>query len=116
NAWPNVFRQSRMIPAVEYIQANRVRTLLMRQMAELMRQVDVYVTPTFGNDNLLLTNLTGHPQVALPNGFRSNGTPTSITFTGQLFGEADLLAVAKAYQDATGFHQRHPQLQPTADS
>ncbi len=73
-----------------------------------MRQVDVYVSPTFGGDNLLLTNLTGHPQVVLPNGFRADGTPTSITFTGRLFGEAELLAVAKAYQDATGFHLRRP--------
>ncbi len=116
NAWPNVFRQARMIPAVEYIQANRVRTLLMRQMHALMRQVDVYVSPTFGGGNLLLTNLTGHPQVALPNGFRSDGTPTSITFTGRLFGEADLLAVAKAYQDATDFHLRRPQLEPAGAS
>jgi Asp-tRNA(Asn)/Glu-tRNA(Gln) amidotransferase A subunit family amidase len=113
-AWPNVFRQARMIPAVEYIQANRVRTLVMREMATLMRRVDAYVSPTFGGDNLLLTNLTGHPQVVLPNGFRSDGTPTSITFTGRLFGEADLLAVAKAYQDATDFHLRRPPLQPAS--
>ena len=114
NAWPNVFRQARMIPAVEYINANRVRTLLMREMEALMAQVDAYVSPTFGGGNLLLTNLTGHPQVALPNGFRADGTPTSITFTGRLFGEAELLAVAKAYQDATDFHLRRPELEPTA--
>ena len=110
NAWPNVFRQARMIPAVEYIQANRVRTLVMREMDTLMRRVDAYVSPTFGGGNLLLTNLTGHPQVVLPNGFRADGTPTSITFTGRLFGEAEILAVAKAYQDATDFHLRHPEL------
>ncbi len=115
NAWPNAFRQSRMIPAVEYIQANRVRTLVMREMEALMGRVDAYVSPTFAGGNLLLTNLTGHPQVVLPNGFRSDGTPTSITFTGRLFGEADLLAVAKAYQDATGFHLRHPELRPVAE-
>ena len=114
NAWPNVFRQSRLIPAVEYIQANRVRTLVMRQMDSLMQTVDAYVSPTFAGGNLLLTNLTGHPQVVLPNGFRSDGTPTSITFTGRLFGEADLLAIAKAYQDATAFHLRHPELKPVS--
>ncbi len=114
NAWPNVFRQSRMIPAVEYIRANRVRTLVMREMEALMRQVDVYLTPTFGGGNLLLTNLTGHPQVVLPNGFRADGTPTSTTFTGRLFGEAEVLAVAKAYQDATDFHLRRPRLEPLA--
>ncbi|MCR4438801.1 MAG: amidase [bacterium] len=110
NAWPNVFRHSRLIPAVEYIQANRVRTLLMQEMAKVMAQVDVYVVPTFGGNNLLLTNLTGHPCVVVPNGFTEKGTPTSITFVGKLFGEADLLRVAKAYQDATDFHLRHPAL------
>jgi Asp-tRNA(Asn)/Glu-tRNA(Gln) amidotransferase A subunit family amidase len=111
NAWPNVFRQARMIPAVEYLQANRLRTLVMQAMAEMMSQVDVYVCPSFGGSNLLLTNLTGHPCVVLPNGFTEKGTPTSITFMGKLFGEAQTMAVAKAYQDATEFHQRHPLLE-----
>ncbi|MFQ5770154.1 MAG: amidase family protein [bacterium] len=108
NAWPNVFRQAHMIPAVEYIQANRVRTKVMAAMAELMSQIDVYVVPSFGGSNLLLTNLTGHPAVVLPNGFTEKGTPTSISFIGKLFGEAETLAVAKAYQDATDFHLKHP--------
>ena len=110
NAWPNVFRQSRFIPAVEYINANRVRTQLMEAMVRSLADVDVYVVPSFVGSNLLLTNLTGNPCVVLPNGFRSEGTPTSITFLGQLFGEAETLAVAKAYQDATDFHLRHPTL------
>ena len=80
-----------------------------RAMDELMQSVDLYVSPTFAGDNLLRTNLTGHPAVVLPNGFRaSDGTPTSITFTGRLFGETELLQVAAAWQDATGFHTRHP--------
>jgi len=111
NAWPNVFRQSRLIPAVEYIQANRVRTIAMQLMAEIMSDVDVYVTPSFVGSNLLLTNLTGHPSVVLPNGFREDDTPTSITFMGRLFDEAAVLAVARAYQQATDFHRRHPRLQ-----
>lgn len=110
NAWPNSFRQGQTIPAVAYIQANRIRTLLMREMDRLFADLDVYIAPTYGGDNLLLTNLTGHPQVTLPNGFRKDGTPTSLTFTGRLFGEAELLAIAKAYQDATGFHLRVPEL------
>jgi Asp-tRNA(Asn)/Glu-tRNA(Gln) amidotransferase A subunit family amidase len=74
--------------------------------------VDVYVAPTYGGGNLLLTNLTGHPAVVLPNGFRSeDGTPTSITFTGSLFGESDLLAVAHAYQSATDFHLKRPSVE-----
>jgi Asp-tRNA(Asn)/Glu-tRNA(Gln) amidotransferase A subunit family amidase len=110
DAWPNVFREARTIPAVEYIQANRIRTLLMLAMADLMTEIHAYICPTFGAGNLLLTNLTGHPAVVLPNGFRKDGTPTSITFTGRLFGEAELLALAKTYQDATGFHLKHPAL------
>ena len=109
-AWPNEFRMARTIPAVEYLQANRVRTLLMRDMARIMEDIDVYVCPSFGGDNLLLTNLTGHPAVVVPNGFTDNGSPTSITFTGRLYGEAETLAVAQAYQEATGFHLKHPPL------
>jgi Asp-tRNA(Asn)/Glu-tRNA(Gln) amidotransferase A subunit family amidase len=109
-AWPNTFRQGQTIPAVAYIQANRIRTLVMREMAKLFSGIDAYVSPPYAGDNLLLTNLTGHPQVVLPNGFRKDGTPTSITFTGRLFDEGRLLALAKAYQDATGFHLRHPKL------
>ncbi|MGA0558866.1 amidase [Larkinella sp. VNQ87] len=110
NAWPNSFRSARFIPAVEYIQANRIRTKLINDMAKTMKGFDVYIAPTFGNPNLTLTNLTGHPCVALPNGFTAKGLPTSITFMGQLFDEGRLLAVAKAYQDATVFHQKHPSL------
>ena len=108
-AWPNVFRMSRFIPAVEYINANRIRTILINRMAEIFKKVDVYITPSFGT-NLLLTNLTGHPCVVVPNGFKEDGTPVSISFIGNLFGEAETLIVAKRYQDATGFHLRHPEL------
>lgn len=111
DAWPNVFRQGQLVPAVEYIRANRIRTLLVRELEEVFKSVDLYVTPTFGGDNLLMTNLTGHPQVAVPNGCRStDGTPTSLTFTGRLFGESDLLGLAHAYQEATGFHRKRPRL------
>ncbi|UCC80239.1 MAG: amidase [Candidatus Zixiibacteriota bacterium] len=110
NAWPNSFRVSRFIPAVEYIQANRIRTMLIAQMAELMADIDVYVSPSWEGDNLLLTNLSGHPCVVLPSGFDEGGEPTSITFIGRLFDEATVLAVAKIYQDATDFHKKHPPL------
>lgn len=110
DAWPNVFRASRLIPAVEYIQANRLRYLVIQSMQKL--DVDVYVAPSFVGSNLLLTNLTGHPCVVLPNGFDEKGSPASITFMGRLYGEAALLAVAKAYQDATDFHLKHPPLFP----
>jgi len=108
DAWPNVFRQARTIPAVEYIQANRVRTLVMREMERILGGVDCWVAPSFRGDNLLLTNLTGHPAVVVPNGFAADDTPTSVTFNGRLFGESEILALARRYQEATGFHLRHP--------
>ena len=124
--WPNTFRTARFIPAVEYIQASRARLLAMEAFAKVFDKVDVIVAPT-QSTQLLVTNLTGHPALILPNGFRGDdapkavvrdgelqpggpGTPVSLTFLGHLYGEAKLLAVAKAYQDATGFHLKHPEL------
>jgi len=114
-AWPNSFRLARLIPAVEYIQANRLRTLLMQQMAEKMKTIDVYIAPS-GGANLLLTNLTGHPAVIVPDGFNENGSPTGISFIGDLFDEAKTLRVAKAFQDATDFHLKHPDLEKNLQS
>jgi Asp-tRNA(Asn)/Glu-tRNA(Gln) amidotransferase A subunit family amidase len=108
-AWPNLFRAARFIPAVEYVNANRLRTVAMQRWAELMRTVDVIVAPTFGTQ-LVATNLTGHPAVILPNGFRDDGTPVSLTFLGDLYRESTLCAAAHAYQRATRFHLAHPTL------
>ena len=126
--WPNAFRVARLTPAVEYIQANRARTEAMELWKKLFENLDVIVAPT-NSEQLVATNLTGHPAVILPNGFRGPdapkpprkdngdddgiggpGTPVSLTFLGQLYGEAKLLAFAKAYQDRTGFHLKHPDL------
>jgi Asp-tRNA(Asn)/Glu-tRNA(Gln) amidotransferase A subunit family amidase len=110
--WPTTFRRGQMIPAVEYIRANRIRALLIEEMEKLMSEVDVYISPSDVGSNPLLTNLTGHPAVAVPNGFYSgDGTPTGITFMGKLYGEAEALAVARAYQQATDFHLKRPPLQ-----
>lgn len=108
--WPNTFRTARFIPAVDYVNANRVRSTAIRAWDELMQKVDVIVTPTGAANlsQLVATNLTGHPAVILPNGFRDDGTTVSLTFLGGLFEEAKLLAVANAYQQATGFHLAHP--------
>jgi Asp-tRNA(Asn)/Glu-tRNA(Gln) amidotransferase A subunit family amidase len=113
-AWPNVFRQARLIPAVEYIQANRFRTALIQQMAEILKHIDAYIVPSDGGDHLLLTNLTGHPAVVVPNGFNEKGSPVSITFMGNLFQEAEALLLAKTFQDTTDFHKKHPQLKDAA--
>ncbi len=112
NAWPGIFRRARFTTAVDYIRANRVRRRLMDAMERAMERVDAYVDVR--RRDLTLTNFTGHPTVVLPNGFRNGRdgveVPTSITFTGRLFGETDLLSVARAYQKATGFHRRRPPL------
>lgn len=109
NAWPNYFRSARFIPAVEYIQANRARSLLIKQLNEKLKGLDLYIAPSF-SANLTATNLSGHPCVVLPNGFNKEGLPTSITFMGQLFGEGKLLQAAQVYQSSTEFHKKHPKL------
>ena len=108
SAWPNSFRAARFIPAVEYINANRARTLLMERMERVFDDVDVFMTPSFGGNVLLTTNLTGHPAVTVPSGFRDDGTPVSISFIGPLWGEAELCRVAAAWQESTGWHRKHP--------
>jgi Asp-tRNA(Asn)/Glu-tRNA(Gln) amidotransferase A subunit family amidase len=126
--WPNSFRIARFYPAVEYIQANRARTLAIRELSKIFEQVDVIVAPSNG-DQLVATNLTGHPAIILPNGLRGAdapkppkiddgdnddiggpGTPVSITFLGGHYRDAALCAFARAYQEATGFHKLHPKL------
>jgi Asp-tRNA(Asn)/Glu-tRNA(Gln) amidotransferase A subunit family amidase len=107
--WPNTFRSSRFIPAVEYIRAQRARTLLMRQMDDLMSQWDAFVSPAPGSASLLITNLTGHPAVAVPCGFLK-GLPQAIMFTGRLYDEEAPLRVALAYEGATKWHTLHPKL------
>jgi Asp-tRNA(Asn)/Glu-tRNA(Gln) amidotransferase A subunit family amidase len=135
SAWPNSFRAERFFPAVEYIQAMRVRTLAIRAFAKVFEQVDVIVTPTTGLSNqVTVTNLTGHPAVIVPNGLRGAdapitppqpsiagpvisgnqgggpGTPVSLTFLGNLYKDAETCAFAHAYQQAAGFLPLHPSL------
>jgi Asp-tRNA(Asn)/Glu-tRNA(Gln) amidotransferase A subunit family amidase len=110
SSWPDTFRGAHFIPAVEYIQANRIRTLLMAELNQAFEGFDLFVTPSFARNVLLMTNLTGHPVAVVPNGFTEAGTPVSISFIGKLWGEAEVLAAARAYQEATGYHQKRPPL------
>jgi Asp-tRNA(Asn)/Glu-tRNA(Gln) amidotransferase A subunit family amidase len=126
--WPNEFRTARFYPAVEYIQANRARTLAVQQVSALFEKVDIIVASS-GGQQLLATNLTGHPALIVPNGLRSDdapkppkidtgddddiggpGTPVSITFLAGLYEDAKLAAFAQSYQQATGFNKLHPKL------
>lgn len=107
--WPNTFRTSRFIPAVEYIRAQRARTLLMHEMEKLMSQWDVFVSPAPGSASLLVTNLTGHPAVVVPCGF-VNDLPAAIMFTGGVYDEVSPLRVALAFERATKWHTMHPKM------
>lgn len=108
NTWPNTFRTHRFVPAVEYIRAQRARTLLIRQMEGLMAKYDAFLTPT-GSASLGLTNLTGHPAVALKAGFY-NDAPIELMVTGRLYDEATALRVALAFERATEWHLKNPTL------
>jgi Asp-tRNA(Asn)/Glu-tRNA(Gln) amidotransferase A subunit family amidase len=110
NDWPNQFRTARLIPAVEYINAQRHRYLLMQKVNAVISQYDVIICPTRGSGNqTAITNLTGHPVVCVPTGFdKRTNLPTSITFIGKLYDEASILRLAKAYQDATPWEEMHP--------
>ncbi|MBU8870546.1 MAG: amidase [Gemmatimonadales bacterium] len=107
-AWPNVFRAAHFIPAVAYVQANRARWRLIELMGLRMKSVDLYVGPPFAGQDLLITNLTGHPSITLPIGMVDDDSPHSITFTGGLFDEATLLSVARVWQEETRHHLLHP--------
>lgn len=107
-AWPNTFRSARFIPAVEYLQANRIRTQLIRAMEDLFQQIDVLVAPSFAQDLLLASNLSGHPCVALPSGVRADGTATSLSFLAGLDQDALALRVAHAWQERRAYHRRRP--------
>jgi len=109
NDWPNTFRSSRFIPAVEYIRAQRARRLLMQEMDGLMSKWDVFVSPAPGSASLVITNLTGHPAVCVPCGFLK-GLPQSIMFTGGLYDEGAPLKVALAYERASKWHTMHPKM------
>ncbi len=105
-----LMRVARLLPAVEYMQIQRLRMLMMQGMEEALRDIDVYVSPHRGSPNTSATSLTGHPAISVPNGFDEDGKPTGILFVGKLYGEGDLMALAKTYQDANDFHLAHPDI------
>jgi Asp-tRNA(Asn)/Glu-tRNA(Gln) amidotransferase A subunit family amidase len=108
NAWPNVFRAAQLVPGVQYVQAQRARSVLMQEMESALGDLDGYVTPSFGGPSLTITNLTGHPCVVLPHGFREDGTPASFSFIGRNYHEGAIVALASAFQNATDHHLKRP--------
>jgi len=107
--WPNSFRSARVIPAVEYINANRYRYTLCEKIQEFMKNYDVVIVPSFAGSQLAITNLTGNPVVCMPMGYNQRNLPVSISFVGNLYNEASILEAAKAYQDKTDFNKKHPE-------
>ena len=105
SSWPDTFRRQRFVPAVEYIQANRLRTKIIEEFNEVFENLDLFIGSSLG-----LTNLTGHPEISIPHGFNSEGNPTNLRFTGKLFGEGEILQLAYSFQAATEHHLRHPKL------
>ena len=91
-------RQSRLIPAVEYIQANRHREILVNEINLLFKNFDIILSPSFGKNQLLITNLTGHPVVSLPNGLDEKGRPTSISIIGNYGDEDKILYFAEKFK------------------
>lgn len=108
-AWPNSFRSSRLIPAVEYLRASRARTLLMQSFDRFMKDWDVLVSPPYAGSILTATNFTGHPQITVPCGF-VDGLPRGLVFTGRLYEEGLPMRVALAYEKATKWHTMQPQI------
>jgi len=110
--WPNSFRVSRLVPAVEYVNANRMRYQLQQKVHAALSAVDVLICPTRGSGNQsAITNLTGQPVVCTPTGFdKRTGLPTSISFIGNLYQEAPVLLAAKYYQKATEWETTYPPL------
>lgn len=105
----NSLRQARFIPAVEYLQANRHRQVLIEKMEVIMKDYDILISPTFGNRQLIITNLTGHPVISIPTGLDKEKHPTSITLVGNLYDEANILLLAKAFQENTEFDEMYPE-------
>ncbi len=108
--WPNYFRTARTIPAVEYINTNRHRALLMKKINDAMKNFDIIITPTFEGKQLSITNLTGHPALCMPIGLDKQQLPNSITMLANLYQEEDLLLFGKFFQDHTDYDDMHPSM------
>ena len=109
----NDLRAYHLVTAVDYLQANRERLKLMDAYARATQRVDVVIGGAVTLDATSLnpiTSLTGHPAIAVPTGFRANGTPTGFTLAGRLYDEAGLMLVARVIEAATGLGGRRPTL------
>ncbi|MDP4820728.1 MAG: amidase [Saprospiraceae bacterium] len=110
NSRANSLRQSRFIPAVEYLQANRHRSLVIEWFNRLMQNYDVLIAPRNARYESLITNMTGHPSLSIPTGLDAKGRPTSIVLIGNLYDEARILELGRLFQEHTDFDDQQPPL------
>jgi Asp-tRNA(Asn)/Glu-tRNA(Gln) amidotransferase A subunit family amidase len=109
-SWPNTFRTGAMTPAADYLRAMRVRTLLQREMAKAMKDVDLYVTIPYAGPTIAFTNLTGHPSVITRAGMMK-GRPKMIEFIGKLYREDAVLRVALEFERETKLQHIWPNME-----
>jgi Asp-tRNA(Asn)/Glu-tRNA(Gln) amidotransferase A subunit family amidase len=130
DAWPNTFRQSRFLSAVDFVQADRLRRKVAGEMARLFRNVDLLLVPALRDEILTITNFTGHPALTLPAGFVEVGqarsdwapdparplpllspkrrVPHGVTLVGRLFDEGTLGRAGIALERAFGVADKRP--------
>jgi Asp-tRNA(Asn)/Glu-tRNA(Gln) amidotransferase A subunit family amidase len=110
-AWPNTFRTGSTVPATDYLRMLRLRTLLMREMADAMKQVDLYVTAPMVGPSIGYTNLTGHPSLITRCGLRDDGRPGMIEFIGKLYREDLILLLGQSYEQMTDWQRHRPDVE-----
>jgi Asp-tRNA(Asn)/Glu-tRNA(Gln) amidotransferase A subunit family amidase len=130
DAWPNTFRQSRFLSAVDFVQADRLRRKVAIEMARIMRDVDLLIVPSLRDEMLTISNHTGHPSLTLRTGYvevsetRSDWAPGSeysshklaalhrvphgVTLIGRLFEEGTIARVGLALEQHYGVAAQHP--------
>jgi len=130
DGWPNTFRQSRFLSAVDFVQADRLRRKVAQEMARLFEKVDVLLVPALRDEILTITNFTGHPSLTLPAGFVEVGqarsdwapdpahplptfspkrrVPHGVTLVGRLFDEGTIGRAGIALERAFGVSEKRP--------
>lgn len=109
-AWPNSFRQTWFIPAIELVQAERLRRTFMRWMRGALDGVDALLLPPFAGGLLFVTNATGHPQLVLRGGFDAPGRPRAISLIGHPFDEATLVRAGAAIEARLAVARERPEM------
>ena len=130
DAWPNMFRQSRFLSAVDFVQADRLRRKVAREMIRVFENVDLLLVPSLRDEILTITNFTGHPCLTLRTGFVEVGqarndwapdpanpmptfspkrrVPHGVSLIGRLFDEGTIATAGIALERASGVAGERP--------